>query len=192
MPTNDRRPRFLVLAVAAVCAAVTSAPARAELVAKPVTAWSITHKVTLPGSPERAYDAATGDIAPWWDHTFHKDPKSLVIEPWAGGGFYEIWNEQGEGVRHAAVTWAERGKSLRLEGPLGLAGEGIVLVTTWRFTARGDSTELACVSNLTGTVPPGVEKAVDQVWTHFLTGRLKPYVESGRDRDKKPLNRPKS
>jgi hypothetical protein len=187
VPTNVR-----LLALAAVCAAATMAtPARAELTSKPVTAWAITHKVMLPGSPERAYDAATGDIAPWWDHTFHDHPQSLVIEPWAGGGFYEIWNDAGEGVKHASVTRAERGQSLRFEGPLGLAGEGIVMVTTWTFTAKGDSTELACVTNLSGAVPPGVEKAVDQVWAHFLTGRLKPYVESGKDRDKKPLDRPK-
>lgn len=177
------------LMLAAGLAVAIPAPACAELVSKPVTAWAITHAVMLPGPPERAYDAATGDIAPWWDHTFRDDPKSLVIEPWAGGGFYEIWNDAGEGVRHAAVTRAERGRSLRLEGPLGLAGEGIVMVTTWTFTAKGDSTELACVTNLTGAVPPGVEKAVDGVWAHFLTGRLKPYVESGRDREKKPLRR---
>lgn len=184
-------PHLLAFVLALV--ALFQAPgARAELSSQPVTAWTITHKVVLPGSPERAYDAATGDVAPWWDHTFRKDPQRLVIEPWAGGGFWEIWNDAGEGVRHAVVTRAERGKVLRFEGPLGLAGSGIVLVTTWTFTAKGDSTELSSVSNLAGAVPPGVEKAVDQVWTHFLTGRLKPYMASGRDRDKKPLSRTKS
>jgi hypothetical protein len=165
-------------------------PAHAEIAGKAVTAWTITHKVTLPGSPERAYDAATGDLSPWWDHTFKPGPSRLVLEPWVGGGFHEIWNDQGEGVKHATVTWAERGKRLRFEGPLGLAGEGILLVTTWDFAAKGDSTELACTANLAGSVPPGFEKAVDQVWVHFLSARLKPYVESGRDRDKKPLKRP--
>lgn len=76
---------------------------------------------------------------------------------------------------------------IRFEGPLGLADEGILLITTWDFAAKGDSTELACTSILVGAVPPNFEKAVDQVWAHFLSGRLKPYVESGRDREKKPL-----
>ena len=172
-----------------VGAAFLPAVAHAELAPQPVSGWTVTHVVTLPGTPERAYDAATGDIAPWWDHTFHEKPAKLVIEPWAGGGFWEIWNEQGEGVRHAVVTWAERGKRLRFEGPLGLAGSGITMVTTWDFAAKGDSTVLSCTSNVSGGVPPGVEKAVDQVWTHFLSGRLKPYVESGKDRDKKRLVR---
>ena len=69
---------------------------------------------------------------------------------------------------------------IRFEGPLGLADEGILLITTWDFAAKGDSTELACTSILVGAVPP------------ILSGRLKPYVESGRDREKKPLARPRS
>ena len=197
MSTTLRRlavPVFTVFVAHVACLAhlATPEPARAELAAQTMSGWTVTHVVTLPGSPERAYDAATGDIAPWWDHTWKKEPKKLVIEPWAGGGFWEIWNDQGEGVRHAVVTWAERGKRLRFEGPLGLAGNGITLVTTWDFAAAagGDSTTLTCTSNLSGAVPPGLEKAVDGVWTHFLTARLKPYVESGKDRGKKPLVRP--
>jgi hypothetical protein len=180
--------RFALLVLVAVAFA---APASAEIAPLSTGGFAITHVLTLPGTPERVYDAATGDIAPWWDHTFHEKPLRLYIEPWAGGGFYEIWNDEGEGVQHATVTWAERGKHLRLEGPLGLAGNAITLVTTWDFAAKGDSTELKCTANLSGAVPPGVEKAVDQVWKHFLTGRLKPYVESGRDRDKKPWPRPR-
>lgn len=181
----------LVAALAIVVAlASAAAPARAEL--KPLSAggWTITQTLTLPGSPERAYDAATGDLLPWWDHTFHAAPRQLYIEPWAGGGFYEIWNEQGEGVKHATVTWAERGKTLRFEGPLGLAGNALTLVTTWNFVAQGDSTVLTCTANLAGSVPAGMERAVDAVWHHFLVERLQPYVESGRDRDKKPWPRP--
>lgn len=165
-------------------------PARAEVHPSPTSGWTIACVLMLPGSPERAYDAATGDLKPWWDHTFHEAPQQLYIEPWAGGGFYETWNDQGEGVKHAGVTWAERGKRLRLEGPLGLAGNAITLVTTWDFAAQGDSTQLTCTANLSGAVPAGMEKAVDAVWHHFLVERLKPYMESGRDRDKQPWPHP--
>ena len=185
MPSSGRA---LLLAL---LVAVAPTAAHAVIAPLPSGGFKITQVVMVPGSPERVYDAATGDIAPWWDHTFHDKPLHLYIEPWAGGGFFETWNEQGEGVRHAAVTWAERGKRLRFEGPLGLAGNAITLVTTWDFAAKGDSTELTCTANLAGAVPPGLEKAVDGVWAHFLGGGLKPYVESGRDRDKKPWPRQK-
>lgn len=185
-------PHAATVAVAVVLTALVARSAAAEV--KPVATggWTITHVVTMPGSPERVYDAATGDLLPWWDHSFRPGPLRFYLEPWAGGGFYEIWNEQGEGVKHATVTWAERGKRLRFEGPLGLAGSGLVLVTTWDFAAAGDSTALTCTANLAGAVPAGYEQAVDQVWHHFLVERLKPYVESGRDRDKKPWPRPRS
>jgi hypothetical protein len=89
------------------------------------------------------------------------------------------------------VIRAERGKHLRLDGPLGLSGHAITLVTTWDFAAKGDSTEIKCIANLSGAVPAGYEKAVDQVWQHFLVGRLKPYIESGRDTGKPPWPRRK-
>jgi hypothetical protein len=183
------RPARPSLALASAFALLFAARALAEVTSVPTSAWTIQHTLMVPGSPERAYDAATGDIAPWWDHTFHDKPLKLYIEPWAGGGFYEIWNEQGEGVRHATVIWAERGKHLRIDGPLGLAGHALTLVTTWDFTAKGDSTELKCTASLSGAVPAGYEKAVDQVWHHFLVGRLKPYIESGRDVGKPPWPR---
>jgi hypothetical protein len=167
-----------------------AAPVRAEIKPLPTGGWAITQSVTLPGTPERAYDAATGDLSPWWDHTFHDKPLRFILEPWAGGGFYEIWNDEGEGVKHATVTWAERGKRIRFEGPLGLAGNGVVLVTTWDFDAKGDSTVLACTANLTGAIPEGSERAVNSVWNHFLVEGLKPYMLAGRDRDKKRLTPP--
>ena len=189
----SRRFRLAAAALVPIVLASLALPgiAGAELKSTPVAAWAVKHVVMLPGSPERAYDAATGDLKPWWDHTFKNDPLRLYIEPWAGGGFYEIWNEQGEGVKHATVTWAERGKTLRFEGPLGLAGNALVFVTTWNFAARGDSTELTCNASVAGTMAPGMEKAVDGVWQHFLGGRLKPYMEAGRDLEKKPWPRPK-
>jgi hypothetical protein len=36
-----------------------------------------------------------------------------------------------------------------------------------------------------------MEKAVDGVWQHFLAGRLKPYMESGKDLEKKRWARAK-
>ncbi len=179
------------LLAAHVVIAFVAPSARAELAPAGVSGWTVKHVVMLPGSPERAYDAATGDLSPWWDHKFRENPLRFYIEPWAGGGMYEIWNEEGDGVKHATVIMADRGKTLRFEGPLGLAGNGIVFVTTWNFAAKGDSTELTCNASVAGAIPAGGEKAVDGVWQHFLSGRLKPYMESGKDLEKKRWPRPK-
>lgn len=140
--------------------------------------FSFEQQLTLSGSPEAIYDAITGDISPWWDHSFSEKPYKLYIEPKPGGGFYEIFDEQGNGVKHATVIYADRGKLLRFEGPLGLSGMAVTLVCTYRFEAKGaDSTNLSLSVHGAGEVPEGIPAIVEQVWHHFLFERFRPYVE---------------
>jgi len=141
--------------------------------------FTFEQQVTLPGSPEQIFDMVTGDIKPWWDHSFSDDPLKLYIEPWPGGGFYEIFDEQGNGAKHATVIYANRGEMLRMEGPLGLSGKAIQLVCTYRFEAKGpDSTILRLNVHGAGEVTEGMPEIVESVWHHFLFERFKPYVEN--------------
>jgi len=142
--------------------------------------FSFEQRVMVPGRPEAIYDALTGDISGWWDHTFSQSPKALIIEPKVGGGFYELFDDKGNGVRHAEVTWAERGKQLRLVGPLGFAGSAVVLVSTLTLEAESDSTRIHLTCHAAGEVKPGWPEACEGVWRHFLLERFKPYVEAGR------------
>ena len=157
----------------------------------PAAAWSaprsiapqgfaFEQRVMVPGKPEVIYDAFTGDVSGWWDHTFSESPKALVIEPRVGGGFIERFDDRDNGVRHADVTWAQRGKRLRLVGPLGFAGAAVLLVSTLDFEAVGDSTQIKLTCQGTGNLEPGWSVACEHVWNHFLVERFKPHVESGR------------
>jgi len=169
-----------ILALAALLGLALVPPAAGEVGELPTGAFSIAHELVLPGSPETIYDAVTGDISPWWDHTMSDDPVRLVIEPKPGGGFWEIFDDSGDGVLHATVTYAERGKMLRFVGPLGLAGNAIELVNTYRFEPVGeDSTKLILTVKASGQVLEGWPEMVDQVWHHFLFERLLPYIEKG-------------
>ena len=142
--------------------------------------FQVEHEMTLPGTPEEIYDAITGDVSGWWDHSMSGSPKKFYIEPRPGGGFYEIFNDRGDGVRHATVIYADRGKLLRFEGPLGLSGFAIHMVHTYEFAAEGDDqTRLRLVVRAAGEIQDGWAEAVDQTWHHFLVERFKPYVESG-------------
>ncbi len=80
----------------------------------PIAGFAFDLDLSLPGSPEIIYDAFTGDISGWWDHTFSDAPRALYIEPTPGGAFMELFDESGDGVRHATVTAAKRGELLRL------------------------------------------------------------------------------
>jgi hypothetical protein len=139
---------------------------------------------SYPGDPVFIYDHLTGDISEWWDHSFTGNPYKLYIEAWPGGGFFEIFNESGDGARHATVIYAERGKMLRMEGPLGLSGQALTLVCTYTLQPmEADSTLLTLNVNGAGDFTDETPDLVRQVWEHFLLERFKPYIE-GRYKDR--------
>ncbi len=143
--------------------------------------FSFTQQLRLPGAPEIIYDAISGDISGWWDHSFSETPYKMYIEAKPGGGFYEIFDESGDGVLHATVTAAQRGKLLRFVGPLGLAGHAVELVNTYTFEPVGrDSTLLKLKVHAAGEMAPEWPQVVEKVWHHFLFEQFKPYVEEKR------------
>ena len=173
------RPAILLLVAILVALGVKTSPVRAETKELKTGAFQVEQELILPASPEAVYDAVTGDISGWWDHSFSEHPKRLFIEPKPGGGFWEIFDDAGNGVLHARVIYADRGKMLRFTGPLGLSGQAADIVTTYEFLPDPAGTKLRLTCNVAGQINDGQDKIVDSVWHHFLFERLKPYIESG-------------
>jgi hypothetical protein len=159
---------------------VTTGVMAAETV--PTGSFAFSFEVALPGTCEEMYDALTGDISGWWDHSMSGDPWRLVIEPQPGGRFLELFDESGDGCVHATVTYAERGKLLRMVGPLGLAGHAIDMVTTWTLTPAEQGCRLEVQVRAAGEVHEGWPGIVEQTWHHFIEDRFVPYVEAGKHR----------
>jgi hypothetical protein len=158
---------------------VPSAPApSAPAAAASVRAFTFDLEVTVPLDPLRAFDAFTLDVAKWWDHTFSPEPVALVIEPKIGGAFYEQFDAEGNGARHADVILVVRGKTLRLRGPLGLSGMAVDLVQTLEFTAADAGTEVHLHVEGSGPLDDATVEVVRGVWQHFLDERYRPYAES--------------
>jgi len=175
--------RALLVVLALSCAA---SPVAAKTNTLPYGAFSFDLPVMLPGTPEEIFDAATGDISGWWDHTFSPHPKSLVLEPKVGGAFLEVFDDHGNGARHAEVIYCERPKAIRFEGPLGLSGNAIQMVFTYTFEAVGaDSTRMTLSAQAAGHVDPAWGSIVESVWRHFLIERFKPYIVAGKHKGKK-------
>ncbi len=151
-----------------------------------VSGFVVEHELVLPASPEAVYDAVTGDISPWWDHHFSAHPKKFYIEARPGGGFYEIFDDSGDGVLHATVIYAERGKRLRFTGPFGFSGSAVDLVVTYNLKPDAGGTRLHLTCAVAGQVSETAAQGVDQVWRHFLFERLKPYIESGEYKKHQP------
>lgn len=172
-------PTALRAALAALAlAAVSFAAGRLSAEAFTPRGFRFTATTEVPLAPPEAFDAFTGDVSPWWDHTFSGAPAKLVIEPVAGGGFWEHFDDAGNGVLHARVTWAERGKRLVLRGPLGLHGRAADLVFSLTFEAAGDGTRVTVEGRGSGELGEGDGAVVKSVWEHFL-GR---YAEHARAR----------
>lgn len=141
-------------------------------------AMTIRLDVRLPGAPEAIYDAITGDVSPWWNHRFSEEPHTLVLEARPGGGFIEIFDESGDGVVHADVIYAHRGRRIRFDGPLGFSGQPVKIVTTYDFEAlEADSTLLSVTVEAAGPLDEAERDALRRVWRHFIVTRFKPYWE---------------
>jgi len=105
--------------------------------------FSFTHELKLPGNPVQIYDACTGEVSDWWDHSFSEKPFSIYLDARVGGPFFETFDTLGNGALYATVTYADRGRVLRFEGPMGLSGQAILFVHTYTFQASGaDSTRM--------------------------------------------------
>jgi hypothetical protein len=140
--------------------------------------FSFEMNFSYPADPVFVYDHLTGDISSWWDHSFSEKPYKLFIDARPGGGFYEIFDESGDGALHATVIFAERGKMLRMEGPLGLSGQALTLVCTYTLKATDtNSTLLTLNVNASGEFTDETPDIVRQVWEHFLWEQFKPYIE---------------
>jgi uncharacterized protein YndB with AHSA1/START domain len=161
-----------------------AAPPAPPVAAPPrVTDFTIDQELILPGTPEEIWDAMTGDISGWWDHSFSDKPKKLFIEAKPGGGFYEVFDDAGNGALHATVIYADRGKRLRLNGPLGLSGIAFEMVYTFDLEPVDvGQTRLKLHVHGTGPIDAGTVDAVKRVWNHFLVEQFKPYIESGKHR----------
>lgn len=142
-------------------------------------AFSISQRFEIAAPPKIVFAAATGDISPWWDHTFSDRPYALILEAKPGGRFLERFDDGNAGALHAQVIYVQAPNVLRMEGPLGLSGKAVTMVTTYDLEAVPGGTALTVTVNAAGQLAEQDEALVTDVWRHFIKERLKPYVESG-------------
>lgn len=165
-----------VLAIMAWClvgiGAAHAAPAERR-------AFTITQRFEIAAPPKIVFRAATGDISRWWDHTFSDQPYALVLEAKPGGRFWERFDAGNSGALHAQVIYVQAPNVLRMEGPLGLSGKAVTMVTTYDLEAIPGGTAFTVTVNAAGQLAEADEGLVTGVWQHFIQERLKPYVETG-------------
>lgn len=147
-----------------------------EITQRPYGAFSFQESVQVPLSPLEAYHRFL-EVDAWWDHTFSGDPARFYIEPRPGGGFYEIFDEEGHGVLHATVIFVAEGKTLRMRGPLGMTGYALDMVFTLDFAETETGTRVDLDVRGMGELEEGWAETIQGVWHHFLVERYQPYCQ---------------
>jgi uncharacterized protein YndB with AHSA1/START domain len=171
--------RFAFGACLALGSIVSVAAAATEF---PLRGVTIEKEIVVSASPEEAWNAFTGDISGWWDHHFSEKPAKLVIDRVPGGGFWEIFDDAGHGVKHAEVIFADPGNVLKMRGPLGFSGKAVDLVHTFTFAADPAGTKVHLTLHAAGQVDDEAVAALEAVWDHFLVARYKAHVDAGKHR----------
>lgn len=170
--------RMLLLGLAVLLAPATPLHAQeaAAPAPRPYGAFAFTDSVLVPLSPDLAFDGFLR-VDEWWDHRFSENPSRFFIEARPGGGFFEIFDESGDGVKHAEVIFVARGKTLRMRGPLGLSGFALDMVFNLDFEAAEAGTWVRLDVRGAGEMEEAWPGTVRDVWHHFLADRFKPYAD---------------
>ena len=99
-------PRVLLPVAAMVCMlSVSTFPStlssqESAPVDRPYRAFAFKDSVLVPLPPEEGFDRFL-QVDAWWNHRMSETPIRFYIDAKPGGGFFEIFDETGDGVRHA-------------------------------------------------------------------------------------------
>ncbi len=185
-PSNGRIAATTTIAAALVGVLLPLAFPRGVGAVEPLDLGGFTFEVetTVPGDPVEIFDAFTGDVSGWWDHHHSESPKELRIEARPGGGFWEIFDDEGNGAKLADVIYSHRGELLILRGPLGLVGNATDFVYRLAFEAsEGDSARVHLTARAAGQIEEGWGPTVERVWNHFLVEQFREWVVAGKHRE---------
>ena len=144
---------------ASICLAGIAAPASAEVVSASANGFHLRQKVPVAVPPPRAY-AAFAEIGRWWnpDHTYSGKAANLSLKMAPGSCFCERL-DNGGGVEHLRVAYADPGKRAVLTGGLGpLLYLGAAGAMDLQFKPSASGTELVMDYKVAGFASGGADK----------------------------------
>ena len=175
---------FLVSIFALAYLTLSGADARADVVDKSASGFTVRTTMTVAAAPQHVYQALL-NVGAWWDkeHTYSGDSTNMTIVAQPGGCFCEQYADGA--VEHGRVLNVSTNKLLRLSGALGPLQE---LATTGTMTWMIEPAKPGSGSTLTmtyaagGYAAGGLDKladVVDMVLSQQVK-LLKAYAEKNR------------
>lgn len=168
------------LSILAAVAAITAAPAYAEVTAQSDHGFVVKHDVSVSVDPDASF-AMLRTPAKWWDkdHSWTGNAENLYMDAQAGGCFCELipnaaTTESGApqrtlrgSVQHMQIVYVDPGNMLRLSGALGpLQGEAVTGTMTVTLKPIKGGTKLTfeyVVGGFMRMAVPEIASGVDTV-----------------------------
>src|SRR5215467_10884366 len=133
---------------------------------------NIEQSIVIAASPERVWQALTGEIASWWTAPYLRDSsraKGLIMEAYVGGRLMEPWDEHGAGylIGHVvewlpperlACTWMEK------------AWSGVSTLVSIELSPDGQQTQVRLLHEGFERLPDGARQrsGIDEGWADLL------------------------
>jgi DNA-binding transcriptional ArsR family regulator len=136
--------------------------------------FHIEQEVVLGVKQERAWRAVL-EVDGWWCHYHAKKKPKIVLEPHAGGRFFETGPE-GETL-FANVQSVKAPEHLRLIGPMGMGRLPVLGVIDINLESRGESTLLKLSHRAYGVLDPEWKESHERGW-----GKLWPHLKDLAER----------
>lgn len=139
--------------------------------------FHIEQEVVFEAPLQKVWDSLL-DVDGWWSHKFSKKQKpTLVLEPFAGGRFFEKSAELE--AYFGTVALIKPRETLLLIGPLGMGNLPVSSVYSYTLEERGRSTVLKLSHRAYGVLDPKWHEAHEKGWKELWT-HLKALAESGK------------
>lgn len=173
-----------VCILALICAALTNAPAGAEVRDRSSSGFTVRTSVAVAAPAQRLYRDLL-NVGAWWDkdHTYSGDAANMTLVAQPGGCFCE--KVPGGAVEHGRVINLAASRMLRISAAFGPLQELAVIGTmTWQIepSPQGTGSTLTMTYTAGGYSPGGLDKLADIV--DQVLGRqvqlLKAYSEKSR------------
>jgi hypothetical protein len=147
------------------CVPLSNLDARADVIDRAASGFTVKTMVTVAASPQRVYQDLL-NVGAWWDkeHTYSGDAKNMTIVAQPGGCFCETY--AGGAIEHGRVVYVSPNKLLRLSGSLGPLQEMATTGTmTWAIepAMQGSGSTLTMTYAVGGYAPGGLDKLADIV-----------------------------
>lgn len=136
----------------------------------------ITETAVYNTTPSILFTALTDRIGAWW----HDADTPVILEPWLGGRFMEMFDEAQNGVLFATVDRFVRNEQLGLFGTMG--DDTTISLLRLRITAVSNTqTMLTLHHRFIGEVEITIYEAFKQSWNELLQVRLKDFLSKVPD-----------